>query len=53
MISVGMPQVTAQNARMNGQSVVVLAYVTAEPIQFSLEGVQPIGLMAADMGDAS
>jgi len=48
-----MPQVAAQDARMNGQAVVVLAYVTAEPVQFSLEGVQSVALVAADMGDAS
>ena len=53
MISIGMPSIAAQYSGMNGQSIMAVAYVTAEPIQFTLQGAQSIGLVAADVSNAS
>src|SRR4029453_8528309 len=53
MISVGVPKITTQDPRVDSQTVVGLSYMRPKPIEFGLECSQPIGFMAADVGDAA
>ena len=53
MIGIGAPQITTEDSGMDGQPIVGLPHMTAEAIQFSLEGSQPIGclLYTSDAAD--